>query len=94
MGLVDDSGSAEPLHGLVLRSPSDDQVGQRTRRQAGADCLCQLLRRAELHVRVMKYDFLSKGKSYVERCVSKAQIKTHQQEMPTSFGRSWLRFVT
>lgn len=52
VGLVDDGGSAEPLHGLVLRGPSHDQVGERPRREAGADCLRQLLRWPDVHVRI------------------------------------------
>lgn len=39
MGLVDDGGSAEPLHGLLLGGASDDQVRERSRREAGPDRL-------------------------------------------------------
>lgn len=39
MGFFDDGGAKEPLHGLVLSGPSDDQVRSGSRRKAGADCL-------------------------------------------------------
>lgn len=51
VGLFDDRGVEEPLHGLVLRGPPHDQVRTGPGRQARADCLRQLLRRPHLHVR-------------------------------------------
>lgn len=51
MGLFDDRGAEEPLHGLVLRGSPNDQVRATTGRRARANCLRQFLRRPNLHVR-------------------------------------------
>ena len=52
VGRADDGRTEEPLHRLVFRRASDDQVlRQGHGREAGTDCLHKLLRRAYLLVR-------------------------------------------